>query len=182
MRFVLHNNLFKLICKLLEIFDRSIRDKYSTEIFNISNTAQSYVNIHDKYTVQIFSTNIPQKYSGQLNRNNRFFWYRSKLGKYSLEMFNTFIILFFSFSFKELLQSITCTKEATVKFMLTNSITSINYPGPLVNGRRVYGCGKPMQLKRTNDSKDGYVWRCRKVHKIVKNCITYTVKDAKLSI
>ena len=32
MRFVLYNNLFKLICKLLEIFDRSIRDKYLTEI------------------------------------------------------------------------------------------------------------------------------------------------------
>ena len=95
MRFVLYNNLFKLICKLLEIFDRSIRDKYLTEIFNISNAAQSYVNIHDKDMVQIFGTNIPQKYSRQLNRNNRFFWYHSKLGKYSLEMFNTFIILFF---------------------------------------------------------------------------------------
>ena len=68
--------------------------------------------------------------------------------------------------------------------MQTNSIlkTSINCPGPLVDGRRVCGCGKPMQLKRTNNSKDSYVWRCRKVHKIVKNCITYTVKDVKLSI
>ena len=42
LRFILHNNLFKLICKLelLQIFDRSIRDKYSTEIFNISYMAQ----------------------------------------------------------------------------------------------------------------------------------------------
>ena len=57
----------------------------------------------------------------------------------------------FPFSFKELLRSVTCTKEATVKFMQTNSIlkTSINCPGPLVDGQRVYGCGKPMQLKRT---------------------------------
>ena len=68
--------------------------------------------------------------------------------------------------------------------MQTNSIlkTSINCPGPLVDGRRVYSCGKPMQLKRTKDSKDSYVWRCCKVHKIIKNCITYTVKDVKLSI
>ena len=90
----------------------------------------------------------------------------------------------FPFSFKELLQSITCTKEATVKFIQTNSILkpSINCPGPLVDGRWVYGCGKPMQLKSTNGSKDGYVWRCHKVHKIMKNSITYTVKDVKLSI
>ena len=59
---------------------------------------------------------------------------------------------------------------------------SINCPGPLVDGQHLYGCGKPMQLKRTNNSKDGYVRRCRKVHKIVKNSITYTVKDVKLSI
>ena len=58
MRFVLYNNLFKIIWKLLEIFDRSIPDKYLTEIFNINNMAQSYVNIRDKYMVQIFGTNI----------------------------------------------------------------------------------------------------------------------------
>ena len=39
-----------------------------------------------------------------------------------------------------------------------------------------------MQLKKTNDSKDGYVWRCRKIHKIIRNNVTYTVKDVKVSI
>ena len=60
--------------------------------------------------------------------------------------------------------------------------SSVNCPGPLVNGSRLHGCGKPMQLKKTNDSKDTYVWRCRKIHKVIRNNGTYTVKDVKLSI
>ena len=44
--------------------------------------------------------------------------------------------------------------------------TSLNCPGPLTGGKRLHGCGHPMQLKKTNDSKDGFVWRCRKLHKI----------------
>lgn len=68
--------------------------------------------------------------------------------------------------------------------MQTQSIlkTSLDCPGPLVNGKRLHGCGRPMQLKKTNDSKDGYVWRCRKIHKIIKDNNTYTVKDVKLTI
>ena len=49
-------------------------------------------------------------------------------------------------------------------------------------GKRLHGCGHPMQLKKTNDSKDRYVWRCRKIHKIIKNSVSYTVKDVKVSI
>ena len=60
--------------------------------------------------------------------------------------------------------------------------TSLNCPGPLTGGKRLHGCGHPMQLKKTNDSKDGFVWRCRKLHKILKNNVTYTVKDVKVSI
>ena len=51
-----------------------------------------------------------------------------------------------------------------------------------IDGKRSHGCGKPMQMKKSNDSKDTYVWRCRKVHKIFGPKSTYTVKDVKLSI
>ena len=60
--------------------------------------------------------------------------------------------------------------------------TSLDCPGPLANGKHLHGCGRPMQLKKTNDSKDGYVWRCHKTHKIIKDNNTYTVKDVKLTI
>ena len=60
--------------------------------------------------------------------------------------------------------------------------SSVNCPGPLIKGKRLHGCGKPMQMKKTNDSKDKYLWRCRKVHKVFAENSTYTVKDVKLSI
>ena len=60
--------------------------------------------------------------------------------------------------------------------------SSVNCPGPLVQGKRLYGCGKPMQMKKTNDSMDSFVWRCRKVHKVIRNNIAYIAKDVKLSI
>jgi len=44
------------------------------------------------------------------------------------------------------------------------------------------GCDQPMLLKKTNDSKDQLQWRCRKVHKVIKNNMTFTVKDVKVSI
>ena len=89
-----------------------------------------------------------------------------------------------NFSFKEVLRNITSSKDSTVDFMQRHSIlkTSLDCPGPLANGKRLHGCGRPMQLKKTNDSKDGYVWRCRKTHKIIKDNNTYTVKDVKLTI
>ena len=60
--------------------------------------------------------------------------------------------------------------------------TAIACPGPIVSGKRHGNCGHQMLLKKTNDSKDTYVWRCRKVHKIHHAGHTYTVKDVKLSI
>ena len=60
--------------------------------------------------------------------------------------------------------------------------SSVNCQGPLINGKRFHGCGKPMEMKKTNHTKDTYVWRCCKVHKIVGEKSTYTVKDVKLSI
>ena len=39
-----------------------------------------------------------------------------------------------------------------------------------------------MQLKKTNDIKDTYVWRCCKIHKVIRSNGIYTVKDVKLSI
>ena len=40
----------------------------------------------------------------------------------------------------------------------------------------------PYAIEETKDSKDEYVWRCRKIHKIIKNSVSYTVKDVKVSI
>ena len=76
-------------------------------------------------------------------------------------------------------------KEANFNFMQSNSIlkASINCPGLLVDGQHLYPwLWQTYAVKKTDDSKDGYVWRCCRVHKIVKNSITYTVKDVKLSI
>ena len=39
-----------------------------------------------------------------------------------------------------------------------------------------------MLLKETNDSKDVFQWLCRKVHKVHRNGMNYTVKDVKISI
>ena len=55
-------------------------------------------------------------------------------------------------------------------------------PGPCVEHKRRYNCGKVMELKLTNDNRDKYMWRCRKVHTVVKQDKTYKCKDVKLSI
>ena len=39
-----------------------------------------------------------------------------------------------------------------------------------------------MELKLTNDNRDKYMWRCRKVHRVVIQDNTYKCKDVKLSI
>ena len=94
------------------------------------------------------------------------------------------LFLSYYYSFKQLLRNVTSSKETTIQFMQKEGIlqSSVNCPGPLVNGSRLHGCGKPMQLKKTNDSKDTYVWRCRKIHKVIRSNGIYTVKDVKLSI
>ena len=39
-----------------------------------------------------------------------------------------------------------------------------------------------MELKETNDNKDKYMWRCRRVHKVEKSGQKYVTKDVKLTI
>ena len=55
-------------------------------------------------------------------------------------------------------------------------------PGPLLAGGCQDGCGKEMQLKVTNDSKDKFQWHCHKTHTLRKDDGSYKVKDIKLSI
>ena len=61
-------------------------------------------------------------------------------------------------------------------------LSSVQCPGPCFQSRRSFNCGKEMELKLTNDNKDKYMWRCRKVHTIVKDDKKYKSKDVKLSI
>ena len=69
------------------------------------------------------------------------------------------LLIYYSFSFKEILRTVTSSKDSTIQFMQKQGMlrSSVSCPGPLVNGSRLHGCGKPMQLKKTNDSKDTYV-------------------------
>ena len=39
-----------------------------------------------------------------------------------------------------------------------------------------------MELKRTNDNKDQYMWRCRRIHKVEGKIKNYVTKDVKLTI
>ena len=39
-----------------------------------------------------------------------------------------------------------------------------------------------MLSKKTNDTKDQEIWRCRKAHTVVKGRCKYTMKDVKLTI
>ena len=61
-------------------------------------------------------------------------------------------------------------------------VSSLHCPGPLIEGKWQGGCGKPMTLKRTNDSRDVFQWRCRRVHTVHKGKMQYKMKDVKLSI
>ena len=72
------------------------------------------------------------------------------------------------FSFKRLLREVTCSKDESIKFMKEQHIlaSSVKCPGPCINGKHTYSCGKHMELKKTNDNKDQYMWRCRRVHKV----------------
>ena len=80
--------------------------------------------------------------------------------KYSVKLFYVFLL----FSFKAVLRHITCSMKDTITFMQKHQIlrSSMTCPGPFFKGKRHGGCGKPMCLKETNDSRDIYVWRCRK--------------------
>ena len=56
------------------------------------------------------------------------------------------------------------------------------FPGPIYDNRRYGGCAKPMKLKATGDSSDKLVWRCRRIHKCIRQDNTYVTKDVKVSI
>ena len=79
---------------------------------------------------------------------------------------------------------VTGSKDDTIKFMKQQYIlrSSVNCPGPCINGKRTASCGKPMELKKTNDNKDKYMWRCRRIHKVEGNSTNYVTKDVKLTI
>ena len=88
------------------------------------------------------------------------------------------------YSFKELLYTVTDTKESTIEFMKKHRIllSAVKCPGPCIQSKRSLNCGKEMELKLTNDNKDKYMWQCRKMHTIVKDDKKYKSKDVKLSI
>ena len=49
-------------------------------------------------------------------------------------------------------------------------------------GTRQFGCGKEMALKETNDTNDGRIWRCRKIHHCWCDGKKFTTKDIKITI
>ena len=51
--------------------------------------------------------------------------------------------------------------------------SSVICPGPCIAGKHANSCGRPMELKKTNDNKDQYMWQCRKVHKVVTDIKSY---------
>ena len=61
-------------------------------------------------------------------------------------------------------------------------VSSVSCPGPLIEGKWQGGCGKLMTLKKTNDSRDVFQWRCRRVHTVHKAKMQYKVKDVKLML
>ena len=55
-------------------------------------------------------------------------------------------------------------------------------PGPNLEGKRQGGCGRPMLLKKTHDSRDIVVWRCRRKHSVWTENKKYVMKDVKVSV
>ena len=82
------------------------------------------------------------------------------------------------------LRDITTSTSNTVKFLQKNGVlqTNVSCPGPCIKGSRSLHCGQEMMLKKTNDSKDELMWRCRKKHKVCSGKLTSVTKDVKLSI
>ena len=82
------------------------------------------------------------------------------------------------------LHDITSSTSDTVHFLQKNGILQhdVSCPGPCIKGSRSFPCGQKMMLKKTNDSKDEVMWRCRKKHKVSTGQLTSVTKDVKLSI
>lgn len=79
---------------------------------------------------------------------------------------------------------ITLCKESCIDFLMEEGVIEkmMLCPGPMINGKRNTYCGKEMLLRTVKDRVDGKTWRCRKVHKVIKGEMMYTVKDVKVSI
>lgn len=164
--------------------------KYSVEIFDIMTHSLMSTTV---YTTHIFIQNIRHRISQYFNSvNEKFNLNIQQVLKYDLiSVFQIFhrnirhlISHLLTYSFKELLTTVTMSKETTVTFLQEHGVlrNTVPCPGPLIGGHRHGGCGKPMALKVTNDSKDKFQWRCRRVHKVQKGSIIVSVKDVKLSI
>ena len=98
--------------------------------------------------------------------------------------FSKFLIIFFPFSFKDVLSTITSSKEKCIAFLQKHNVISHSMicPGPVINGKRTRNCGKEMLLKPCSDRKDKLTWRCRKVHTVLVDGKKCVVKDVKVSI
>lgn len=81
-------------------------------------------------------------------------------------------------------RNITSSKDACINFLMKEGVIAMNMlcPGPMLNGERPFFCGNNMLLKTVKDRLDGKSWRCRKVHKVTKKNMVYTVKDVKVSV
>ena len=82
------------------------------------------------------------------------------------------------------LHDITSSTSDTVHFLQKNGILQhdVSCPGPCIKGSHSFPCSQKMMLKKTNDSKDEVMWRCRKKHKVCSGQLTSVTKDVKLSI
>ena len=96
----------------------------------------------------------------------------------------TIMTFTFFFSFKDVLTEVTCNTTSTIAFMRKHGIikSEVHCPGPSINGSHSFPCGGYMVSKKTNDTKDQEIWRCRKAHTVVKGNCKYTMKDVKLTI
>ena len=81
------------------------------------------------------------------------------------------------------LHDITTSTWHTVSFLQKNGVLQhdVLCPGPCIKGSHSFPCGQKMMLKKTNDSKDEVMWRCRKKHKVCTGQLTSVTKDVKLS-
>ena len=61
-------------------------------------------------------------------------------------------------------------------------LRELKCPGPCIKGVRQFPCGKYMTMKKTHDTKDGIIWRCRTIHTVVKEGMKCSTKDVKVSI
>ena len=93
-----------------------------------------------------------------------------------LSTYDHILQLILHYSFKEVLTSITCSKSNTLQFMRKHGIlrNEVTCPGPSINGARSFACGNHMVCKKTKDTKDEEIWRCRKVHTVVKGNMEFS--------